>query len=324
MKVKIQRKVLLSVLTGLLLVATGCTNESQNEKPAKSNTEEEVKFEIIQAEDINIEQIHGIGYPGNDQSLYLATNKGIKMVKESKWFETTSNKHNFSSFQAVEDGFITSGSQNKGEESSDSLGIVQSTDKGKGLEKLAFYGQNQFYFMAASYFGNGIYIINQEDNDQLELGVNYSTDNGKNWTASELKDFTADSLGMIAVHPTNEDIIAMSTMSGIYYSEDNGNTMRLLTDKYMATALTFSGDSLLFSSVENEKIHLKIINPNSGEQTSLSIPFLDYQNPITFLAVNQKNEQQLAFTTYNNDLYESTDGGANWKNLLKDGKTESE
>ncbi len=264
MKVKIQRKVLLSVLTGLLLVASGCTNESQNEMTTKSNTGEKEKFEIIQAKDINIEQIHGIGYPGNDQSLYIATNEGLKMVKESKWFETTTNQHNFSSFQAVEDGFITSGSLKKGEEPSDSLGIVQSTDKGKSLEKLAFYGENHFYFMAASYFGNGIYVINQEENNQLKLGVNYSTDNGKNWTASELKDFTADSLGMIAVNPTNEDVIAMSTMSGIYYSEDNGNTMKLITDPYMVTALTFAGDNLLFSSVENEKIHLKMINPKSG------------------------------------------------------------
>ncbi|MDF2857157.1 MAG: hypothetical protein K0Q87_3008, partial [Neobacillus sp.] len=213
---------------------------------------------------------------------------------------------------------------NKGEEPSDSLGILQSTDKGQSLEKLAFNKQNHFYFMAASYFGNGIYIINQKENDQLKLGVNYSTDNGKNWTASELKDFTADSLGMIAVHPTNEDIVAMSTMSGIYYSEDNGHTMKSITDQFMVTALTFVDDSLLFSSVENEKIHLKMINPKSGEQTILTIPFLDYQNPITFLAVNPNNVKQIAFTTYNNDLFETIDGGTEWRNIIKDGKTESE
>jgi hypothetical protein len=324
MNVKIQRKVLLSVLTGLLIIVSGCTNERQNEKPTKTNVVEEGKFEIVQAKDINIEQIHGIGYPGNDQSLYIATNKGIKMYKESKWLETTTNQHNYSSFQAVENGYITSGRLKKGEEPSDSLGIVQSTNKGQSLEKLAFNKENHFYFMAASYFGNGIYVINQEENDQLKLGVNYSTDDGKSWKASELKNFTADSLGMIAVHPKNEDIIAMSTMSGIHYSEDNGNMMKLITDKYMVTALTFSGDNLLYSSVENEKIYLKKINPKSGERSPLSIPFLDYQNPITFLAVNPNNDQQLAFTTYNNDLYESTDGGVNWKNLLKDGKTESD
>ncbi|WP_342432390.1 F510_1955 family glycosylhydrolase [Neobacillus sp. FSL H8-0543] len=321
---KIQRKMLLFVLIGLLIVASGCTNESQSEKSMQSKTEEEVKFEIIQAEDINIKQIHGIGYPGNDQALYIATNTGIKMYKESKWLEMTTNQHNYSSFQAVKDGFITSGSLNKGEEPTDSLGIVQSNDKGQSLSKIAFHGENHFYFMAASYFGNGIYVINQEENDQLDLGVNFSTDNGKNWTTSELKDFTADSLGMIAVNPANEDIIAMSTMSGIFYSEDNGNTMKLITDPYMVTALTFVGDNLLFSSVENEKIHLKMINPKSGEQTTLSIPFLDYQNPITFLAVNPHNDQQLAFTTYTNDLFESTDNGTKWINLLQDGKTEPE
>lgn len=312
------------ILIGLLIIVSGCSNEKQNKKEPKQESKLEVDFEIVEEKKLKIEQIRGIGYPGNDNALYIAADNGLKMFKENLWYKTTTNNHDLLGFQAVADGFIASGKPQRGTGLKDPLGIVQSNDKGKTLQKVAFYGENSFYFMGASFNGDGIYVVNQEANDDLALGVNYSTDYGDTWKSSELKGFQADSLGMLAVHPENEDIMAMSTRSGIYFSEDNGNTMKLITDSFMVTGLTFTGEELLFSSVENENIQLKKINPQTGEQTNLTIPFLDYQNPITFLAVNPKNPQQIAFTTYNNDLYESLDGGNQWNNLFLNGKTESE
>jgi hypothetical protein len=315
---------ILTIFIGLLIILSGCSNEKQNKKKheQESKVESTIDFEIVEAEKLEIEQIRGIGYPGNDNALYIATDDGLKMFEDNMWYQTSTNKHDFLGFQAVADGFIASGKPQKGTGLKNPIGIVHSKDKAKTLQKLAFYGENSFYFMGASFNGDGIYVINQEANDDLALGVNYSTDNGETWKSSELAGFQADSLGMLAVHPENKDIMAMSTRSGIYYSEDNANTMKLITDSYMVTGLTFIGGEILFSSVENENIQLKKINPQTGEQTNLTIPFLDYQNPITFLTVNPKNPQQIAFTTYNNDLYESLDGGNQWKNLFLNGKTE--
>ncbi|MGZ4160769.1 MAG: F510_1955 family glycosylhydrolase [Neobacillus sp.] len=319
---KNKKKVILSILLGFLLILSGCTDMSKEQKKTKPDSK--TKFAIIQAKAFKIDQIRGIGYPGNDNALYLATNNGLKMYKEKTWLETTTYHHDYIGFQAIETGFIASGHPQKGTGLKDPLGIVQSADKGKNLKKIAFYGQENFHFMAASYSGDCLYVISEQPRSDLSLGVNYSKDNGKSWQKSALKDFNADSLGMIAVHPKNGDIMAMSTRSGIFYSKDNGNTMKRLTDPIMVTALTFSGDSILFSSVENEKVLLKTINTTSGEQANVAFPFLDYDNPITYLAVNPKNENQIAFTTYKNDLYETIDGGKNWSLLLGDGKKEQE
>ncbi|MEH7414048.1 hypothetical protein V7266_02025 [Neobacillus drentensis] len=315
---KLTIKTFFALLLGVLLITSGCSNKSQVKKETSSKSK--TAFNIVDAGTIKVKNIWGIGYPGNDTALYIAGDNGLKLYKDKKWYKTTTNQHNYIGFQAVESGFIASGHPQKGTGYKDPFGLVKSSNKGKSIEKLAFYDKANFHFTAASYSGNGLYVIGEEQSDDVSLGVNYSTDNGETWKKSEFKNFTADSMGMIAVHPTNGNTMAMSTRSGIYFSTDNGNTMKLITDPIMVTALTFSGDSILFSSVEDEKIQLKTITPSTGDQTNLIIPFLDYDNPITYLAVNPKNTNQIAFTTYKNDVYESTDGGKTWNNILRDGK----
>lgn len=322
--VKIQRKALLAIVTGMILVASGCSGKEQKKTAQQNEAVNKTKFEIVEAKSFKLENIRGMGYPSNDNGLYVASNNGLKMLKDSTWYDTTTNNHEYIGFQAIKDGFITSGTPQKGTGFKNPLGIVKSADKGKSLEKLAYYGKSEFYFMAAGYSGDAIYVISEQPDGQLSQGVNYSKDNGRTWKKSSFKNFAADSFGMMAVHPQNGDIMAMATRSGVYYSTDNGNTMKLITNPFMVTALTFNGDSLLFSSVENNAILLKTWNASSGEQTNITIPFLDYNNPITYLSANPKNPNQIAFSTYKNDLYESVDGGKTWKTLLKDGKKELE
>ncbi|MEH7307542.1 F510_1955 family glycosylhydrolase [Neobacillus drentensis] len=320
---KITMKVFLTMLTGImLLVAAGCQDTSQDQKNSQQEQKANITYDIVQAKSLNVGQILGIGYPGNDFALYAATDEGLKMYNGKNWYETTTNHHEYYGFQAVSSGFIASGHPQKGLNLKDPLGLIQSNNKGRTISKLSFYGQSLFHFVGVSFSGKGLYVINEEPNKKLGQGLNYSIDNGKTWKKSALKDFNADSFGLIAVHPNNGNTIAMSTRTGIYYSKDNGNTMKQITTPVMVTALTFSGDTLLFSSVENKKIYLKTINPGTGEQKNLTIPFLDYDNPITYLAVNPKDPNQIAFTTYKNDVYESIDGGVKWNDLMQNGKTE--
>lgn len=320
---KVAYKRVFAIILVFLLIAAGCSN---NQKPKTTEQEKKpaakVNFDIVETKNVKVSRIFGIGYPGNDEGLYIAANNGLQMHRDGKWLETTTNRHQYMGFQAVKAGFISSGRPQKGTDLKDPLGLVQSSDRGKTLEELAFYGKSIFHFAGVSYSGKGIYVINEKDDNGLSRGVNYSKDNGKTWSNSKFADFNADSLGMIAVHSINGDIMAMSTRTGIYYSTDNGNTMKLITGPIMVTTLTFMGDSILYSSVENDKISLKTINPATGEQADLAFPFLDFDNPITYVAVDPEDTSKIAFATYKNDLYESTDGGKTWVNLLKDGKKE--
>lgn len=316
------------IFAGVLLLTTGCTSQSNdnNSKTAKGITEQAAanQYKVVPAKQQKLEHIRGIGYPGNDNALYVAAHDGLKLFKQSKWFETTSNLNDYIGFQATDTGFLASGHPEKGSKLKDPLGLVESTDQGKSLKKLAFYGKNNFHYMASSFFSKGIYVINEEPAGKWDPGVYYSLDNGKKWSKSKFDQFDANSLGMIAVHPKDGKTMAMATRTGIYYSENNGDTMKLVSEPFMVTALTFSGDEIVYSSVENKQILLKKTNPKTGVQSPMAIPFLDYDNPVTYLAVDAKNSNRLAFSTYKNDVYESTDGGKSWVNLMKNGKIEQE
>lgn len=325
---------LITVLAAGMLVITGCSGEEDKEqaKPAseennpgneeqqESQQESEGDF-IKKAASQKIEHVHGIGYPGNDEGLYVATHDGLKISRNGGWLETADENHDYMGFQAVNDGFISSGHPAEGSDLKNPLGLVKSTDKGKSLEKIAFYGESDFHFLAASYQDNVIYLINEQPNSELERGVYVSKDKGGEWEPVALNGLGGETLGMMAVHPENAGTMAMSTREGIFVSDDFGTTMEKAGDYQMVTAAAFSKESLYFSPVEKEEIkliRLPIGQLNQGEE--LPIPNLKDDNPITYIAANPKQEGRIAFITILNDLYETEDGGKTWNQLLVNGR----
>ncbi|SFA95172.1 MULTISPECIES: F510_1955 family glycosylhydrolase [unclassified Bacillus (in: firmicutes)] len=325
----LRKNTFLLLLSASLILLGGCT-EKDNEKntnTVEKETEQTVEkekpkedFSITPVKSLKVDHIHGLGYPNEEDSLYVAAHDGLKIHKDTTWSETTTNNHDYMGFQPVKDGFLSSGHPEKGSNLKNPLGLIRSTDYGKTLDKIAFYGESDFHFLAATYFGNTIYIINEHKNSQLQPGVFYSDNDGKTWTQSKLQNFKSDTLGMISVNPKNGKQMAIATRNGVFLSDNNGNDMKLVTESIMSTAVAHSETDLYYASAQKEKISLVKLNLETKAISEIKIPFLDYTNPITYIAINQVNPKQIAFTTYENDLYESKDGGQNWTPILKKGK----
>ncbi|WP_102264141.1 F510_1955 family glycosylhydrolase [Mesobacillus jeotgali] len=330
------RFILVTTLAAGMFVFTGCSGEENQEqaKPAseENNAENEEQKQseevseadfIIKAAPQKIDHIHGIGYPGNDEGLYVASHHGLKIFKDGQWLETTDENHDYMGFQAFEGGFFASGHPAEGSDLKNPLGLVKSTDKGNTLKKIAFYGESDFHFLSASYKDDVLYLINEEPNSELERGVYVSKDRGGAWELVELNGLTANSLGMIAVHPEKGGTIAMSTREGIFVSNDYGKTMERAGDYQMVTAAAYSKGALYIAPVVNEEIkliRLSIEQGNAGEE--VTIPNLKYDNPITYIAADPEQEDRIAFITILNDLYETEDGGKTWNQLLVNGRIE--
>ena len=311
----------LSFFVTITLILTGCTS---NEESKNINHEREQaqanEFAFTNAAAGRIEQIYGIGYPGNDNGLYLATQEGLKVFTNNEWLEGNSENHEYVGFQATKDGFYASGHPEKGTNFKDPLGLIKSTDKGATFEDLAFYGEGDFHFLSAGYDTNILYVINEKENPVLKAGVYRSEDEGQSWEPLLLNDLHADTVGMIATHPTNEQTMAMATRSGIYLSEDKGDHMRLVTEPVMVTALALSENYLYYAAVKNNKVLFYEMDLNTLNKVALNIPFLNYDNPITYIAVDYKNDQTLSFSTYLFDVYQSMNRGETWDLKIKNGK----
>lgn len=263
--------------------------------------------------------IHGLGITNDGAAVYVPAHDGLKVFKDGMWSNAEGEKHDYMGFSMVDDGFYSSGHPGEGSSLKNPFGVMKTTDMGKSLEMLDLYGEIDFHGMAVGYHSHAIYVINPQANSRMDdTGLYYSTDDTKTWTKSKMNGISGQ-VSSLAVHPTNEAIVALGTNEGIFVSKDFGQSFEQISDS-PTTAVSFSITGKLFvGSVYNEFTLLKF-DIETNEQTMLSIPSLNGENAIGYIAVNPQNEKQLIFTTFEKDIYMTEDSGGSWSQLAEKGK----
>lgn len=290
------------VTTALALIATGC-----------SSAEEE--YEFVKAERAEIDHIHGAGYPNNGDDFFVATHDGLMKYSDGQWFEANSNKHDYMGFQPYEKGFYSSGHPAQGSDLKNPLGLVKSTDHGATLEKLDFYGETDFHYLAAGYETGVIYVINEHPNSELDKGFYLTEDEGETWKKMSMTGFNSDSIGNIAVHPSDKNVVAIAGKDGVFLSKDQGENFTDVPETTMVTAVTMNQEKGLFASIQEDGIQLFEWNVSDGSVSPFPTPSLEGDNPIMYISSNPQNDQGWSIITYNNDIYTTEDNGENWEDI---------
>lgn len=291
-----------SIIVGVFLA--GCSNDQEKD------------FET--AFDGSIEHVHGMGYAGNDNGLYFATHTGLKILRDGDWYETTKNFNDYMGFNAVDEGFYTSGHPGEDSDLPNPIGIQRSFDGGRTLEHLKFEGETDFHAMAVGYNSHDIFLMNPATNSELDQGFYRSSDEGESWLNVSASGLTGEILSL-AIHPSNSSVVAATTSTGIYLSEDGGDNFQIVTDgNEVGTAVFFNDNHLYYASYGSSPELVKR-NVENGEEETIDLPELEEDGPV-YIAQNPQDANQLAIYTIKGHAYLSENDTESWIQILENGE----
>ncbi|WP_050182596.1 F510_1955 family glycosylhydrolase [Domibacillus robiginosus] len=269
-------------------------------------------------EAVSFDHIHGMGYTGDGNSLVIPAHDGLRIYEKGSWRNSENEPNDYMGFSMTNDGFFSSGHPAQGSDLKNPFGVVKSDNFGSKIEPLALYGEIDFHGMAAGYNSKAIYIMNPQPNSVMEsAGLYFSTDEAKSWNSSNAENVTG-SASAIAVHPENEKMLALGTDKGAFLSTDNGNIFNQAS-KEPVSALTYTFNEKILVGSMGEKAKLTILDLKSLEPKELPIPSSNEGEFISFIAVNPKDNNVITYSTSENNIYQSNNGGDTWDAIADNG-----
>ncbi len=264
---------------------------------------------------VEIPHLHGLGFSADGRELFVPAHTGLRIYADGRWQDPDLPINDYMGYSPTDDGFYSSGHPGPGSDLVNPLGLVKSSDGGKTLTTLGFAGESDFHLMAVGYRNHAIYVFNPSPNSKLGAGLSYSVDDGKTWQQSALKGVNAQPT-QVAVHPTEASMVALATDAGVLLSSDHGNTFEQVGAGTPVTAVAWSpdGKQLVFGATKLSSYALE-----SKQMTELSTPSIQGQDAIAYIAVNPQRADELAFATYERDIYLSSNAGQAWTQIAQDG-----
>ena len=266
---------------------------------------------------VMLTHIHGLGYSGDGQQIIIPSHYGLKFYSEGTWSAGKGDKHDYMGFTSVDNGFYSSGHPEQGSNKKNPFGLVKSTDDGLSLDFLDLYGEIDFHLMSASYNTHTVYVFNPEPNSQMNTaGLYYTKDEATTWLKSEMAGLN-EAPTALAVHPTNDSVIAVGTKDALYISNDSGNQFEKIAD-LLVTSLSISSEGALFVGSFNGKSAVHRVNIEKKEWKEISLPDLG-EDTISYIALNPVDMSELVFSTFKMNVYISKNQGMNWKEIVIQG-----
>ena len=263
--------------------------------------------------------IHGVGYSGDGRRILVPAHDGIKVYEQGVWSAGLGEKHDYMGFSMADDRFYSSGHPAPGSNKKNPFGLIKSTDEGKTIETLALSGEVDFHLMNVSYKTHTIYVYNPQPNSAMKaVGLYYSKDEAKTWKQAEMKGLSGEPAAL-AVHPTNDAVVAVGTKDGLYMSRDYGQTFEKTGTATQVTALYFGPQGELFVGSYGQGASLARMNVQTKQKFELTLPAMT-QDAVAYVAQNPVDTKQLVIATFNKDVYLSNDGGTNWTKIADRGK----
>lgn len=270
---------------------------------------------------LTLHHIHGLSYSADGKQLYIPMHYGLAAYSDGQWSQMPGPAHDYMGFAVTREFFYSSGHPALGSPLKNPFGLIKSKDRGQTWEHLGLTGEADFHLLATSYHTNTVYVFNPTANSRMpHPGLYFTTDDGRQWRAAKAAG-VAGSVASLAVHPTQDKVVAVGTGSGLYLSQDYGATFQRLVRRPQVLAICFAFDEqhLWFSSFDRAPALTRLHWP-TGRTEPLALPPL-HQDTVTYIAHNPALPRQWAIATHKRDVYISPDDGNTWQQIARQGET---
>ncbi|WP_347861114.1 hypothetical protein U0355_10490 [Salimicrobium sp. PL1-032A] len=305
-------------ISGMALFLAACTGETTEEKGSESTeeTKESTETEEIELEEFKgtIEHVHGIGYT-DAEGITFASHSGLKVYRNDQWMESPHHKNDYMGFNATEEGMYVSGHPGESSDLPNPIGLQKGKVGESELDPLGFVGESDFHLLGVGYENEAIYLLNSRPDDNLETGFHRSFDGGGTFEAMAAEGLP-EKLFQLAVHPTDEKMVAAAAESGVFLSTDAGETFERISEEGQASGLTFTEDELYFSLLQNESsFHTYDLEMEEVAE----VPSPDFNEDAVLYAAVHPEEEEITVFTMNGSSYVTENEGESWKRILNNG-----
>lgn len=264
--------------------------------------------------------IHGVAVPAwAPNEIYVATHSGLVRVDpDGEWWEISESRYDFMGFTAVpaQDGvFLTSGHPGPGSRTPNPIGLMASRDGGVTWESVSLRGEVDFHTMAASADGDVVYGWYGGG------GLYRSADGGRSWETPPAPALVEAGGAMsLAVSRDDPDHVVAATRTGLWRSTDGGDTWDSVLSGAV-TAVTYDpGDAerVVAYATEGEGL---VVSEDAGE-TWTPVGWSAGDDAVGSIAIHPTDTDTMVIGTYGADLLRTTDGGATFTALAREGVPE--
>lgn len=267
---------------------------------------------------VEFRHIHGLGFSADGRQLLVPAHDGLLIYENGAWTVPNLPVHDYMGFSPTNNGFYSSGHPGPGSNRVNPLGLVSSSDEGRTLNTLAFEGESDFHLMGVGYESHAVYVLNSAPNSRLSTGLYYTLDDGQTWEQSQAQGIGGATV-QIAVHPTETSIVALAAEGGLFLSNDYGDTFTRVSQDAPISSASFDPDgSRLFFGYQS----LNVYHLDNGGIDVLQTPPITDNDAVGFIAANPVSDE-IAFATFNKDIYLSADNGQSWQPIARQGVGES-
>lgn len=320
-KMKMNGKVLLAAIFGLVAVLAVCVQSvQQTAKTSETNMAQNASvINSLQesAKDWQVNNhVHGLAVnPSNPNILYIATHNGLVQRSETGqwlWMQPEKERADYMGFTADPSSpyrFYASGHPHTG----GNLGFQVTEDQAKSWKQLSMPGVD-FHALAIAPSNPAMFYGYPASGAE---GLQISTDGGNSWKSTRMERLEDHPFNLV-VDPKNADHVYAVTRSGLYESRDRGERWTLLPATQNAPVVglalqTEVNKTVVYAYQASESapgIYRSLDEGKTWEKWGVGTSGL-----ILYLAIAPSNPQLFYAVNQNNVVFQSQDGGKNWKEL---------